>query len=235
MKLLDNPYHILGVDADANDEALKIAYRNLARKYHPDVSDDPDSNARFHQVSQAYKTLKDPVARAKVDEVQAELVIFNSRRPNPKAPDTRGPDVTELLRAEYQAFGSGGVHNLTLDLLIPCQVCSATGRGPNGQIVTCPECDGSGHEVHVQHTFNGDQWTWRPCTACRTSGFVIDNECMSCTGEGRVVRPVDLSVQIPAGMQDGSFVCVRGYGHAGFRGAPSGDLYLELVASDIRG
>lgn len=226
--VMENAYDVLGVETDADDETLKNAYRKLARLYHPDVSPDPDSSAQFAEVTKAYRALSDADQRARIDEVVAELVEFNRRRPAPRGPETRGKDVVVKLKGDYSSLAEGGTREVLTDLAAPCPGCDSTGLAPGGSVIACPDCEGSGHRAHVQHTFAGDLRTWRPCLTCDSTGTSVDMPCGLCAGQGRVTVPHVLDVRIPAGMQDGATVCVRGHGNAGLRGGERGDLYVEL-------
>lgn len=251
-------YEILGVERGANKDEVKKAFRGLARKYHPDVSKEPDAETKFKEINEAYEVLSDDEKRARYDRFGHAGVggaaggagaagysgfeeIFEeffssfggvrqsgSRRRGPRAGADRRVDVT--ISFEEAVFGAE--HEIAFDRLEPCETCDSTGAEAGTTSSTCPQCNGTGEVRQVQQTFLGSMVRVAPCPRCGGSGSVIENRCKSCDGSGRLRKHTVLSVKIPPGVREGLQIQVRGEGDAGERGAPHGNLFVVVHVKD---
>ena len=246
-------YGVLGVASNADDAALKKAYRKLARELHPDVNPDPAAQERFKQVTAAYEVLSDPEKRQIVDLGGDPLQSGAGAAGNPFAQgfgglgdimdaffggggQGRGPrsrarqGADALLRVDLDlaetAFGT--TRELTLETAVVCSTCTGEGSAPGTHPTTCETCRGRGEVQSVQRSFLGQVMTTRTCGRCGGAGSVVEHPCHECGGDGRVRARRTLSVKVPAGVEDGMRIRLTGEGEVGPGGGPAGDLYVEV-------
>jgi molecular chaperone DnaJ len=246
-------YDLLGVTRDADADAIKKAYRRLARKYHPDVNPDPESQERFKEISRAYEVLSDPQKRAAYDRGgdpfggaagfgQGAGFSFTdimdaffggqgmggAQGRGPRSRVRRGQDALIRLEVDLAEAAFGVAREIKVDTAVVCSICHGEGSAPGSHPVPCETCHGQGEVAHVQRSFLGEIRTLRPCPACRGFGSVIPDPCRECSGEGRVRSRRTLTVKIPAGVDDGTRVQLSEQGEVGPGGGPAGDLYVEI-------
>ncbi|MHC5655152.1 molecular chaperone DnaJ [Stappia sp.] len=244
-------YEVLGVSRDADGTVLKSAYRKLAMQFHPDRNPgDSDAENRFKEVSEAYDALKDEQKRAAYDRfghaafenggmgarggnqgdfASAMSDIFDEffgmagggRRSGGR---DRGADLRYNLEISLEDAYTGKTVEIEVPTSISCEACSGSGAKPGTQPTTCRTCGGSGRVRAAQGFFTLE----RTCASCQGRGQVIADPCTSCNGTGRKTLNRMLSVNIPAGIEDGTRIRLGGEGEAGLRGGPSGDLYIFL-------
>ncbi|MEM7695612.1 MAG: molecular chaperone DnaJ [Pseudomonadota bacterium] len=245
-------YELLGVARGADEKALKSAYRKLAMRYHPDKNpDDAAAELKFKEVSEAYEVLRDPQKRAAYDRF-GHAAFENGRGPG--AGPGFGNDFASAMSdifeevfggrtarsgANGRARGADLRYNLeisledayagkTVDIKVPtsatCETCGGSGAKPGTQPVTCTTCGGSGRIRVAQGFFTLE----RTCVTCQGRGTIVRDPCMTCNGTGRVAKERDLSVNIPAGIEDGTRIRLASEGEAGAMGGPPGDLYIFL-------
>jgi molecular chaperone DnaJ len=244
-------YELLGVARDADADALKKAYRRLARQLHPDVNPDPESQEQFKLVTAAYEVLSDPQKRAAYDRGgdpfsggfgggQGAGFSFTdimdaffggqaagqSRGPRPRT--RRGQDALIRLEIELAEAAFGVTRELKVDTAVVCSTCHGEGTSPGTHPQTCETCRGAGEVAHVQRSFLGEIRTLRPCAACRGFGTIIPDPCRECSGDGRVRSRRTLMVKIPPGVDTGTRVQLADEGEVGPGGGPPGDLYVEI-------
>lgn len=253
---MTNPdlYAILEVDANASPDELKKSYRRLARQHHPDANpDDPNAEARFKEVSQAFEILSDPERRANYDRfgsddgagnpfgagsVQDIFDMFfggmGGRGPQRRGPQP-GPDAEISVDITLDDAAFGATHESTVTIAQRCASCEGTGCAPGTSPVTCVECAGVGEVRRVRNSILGQMVTSMPCSRCNAMGSRIESPCKDCHGEGRRNATSTLTIQIPAGVEDGSTMRLADRGPAGQRGGANGRLFVHLrVAPDAR-
>lgn len=247
-------YELLGVARDADGDAIKKAYRRLARQYHPDVNPDPEAQERFKEISLAYEVLSDPNKRASYDRGgdpfggaaggfgQGAGFSFTDimdaffgggaagaagRGPRPR--ERRGQDALIRLEVTLAEAAFGVTRELKVDTAVLCSTCHGEGTAAGTHPIPCETCHGAGEVAHVQRSFLGEIRTLRPCAACRGFGSIIPEPCRECSGDGRVRSRRTLTVKIPAGVDTGTRVQLAGEGEVGPGGGPAGDLYVEIT------
>ena len=251
-------YRILGVERTATDAEIKRAFRKLAQQWHPDVSADPEADARFKEINEAYQVLSDPERRRMYDTFgDAGLSggagaaggmpgfgdfgdIFDAffggragagvRRGRPAA----GSDLRYDLRITFEEAIRGTEKEIEFPVLDRCATCGGSGAKAGATPVTCPQCSGRGEVRTVRDTMLGQMINVTTCPRCRGEGRVVDDPCEGCRGEGRTQRPKRLRVTIPAGIDDGHQVRLSGEGEVGPRGGPAGSLYVAVSVAPHR-
>ncbi len=251
-------YDLLGVARDADADALKKAYRRLARQLHPDVNPDPETQEKFKEVSRAYEVLSDPQKRAAYDRggdpfgggaagfgqgagfsfTDIMDAFFGGGGPGaaqgrgPRPRMRRGQDALIRIEIELAEAAFGVSRELKVDTAVLCTTCHGDGAAPGSHPVPCETCRGAGEVAHVQRSFLGEIRTLRPCAACRGLGSIIPDPCRECSGDGRVRSRRSLTVKIPAGVDNGTRVQLTEQGEVGPGGGPAGDLYVEIHVAD---
>lgn len=245
-----DPYALLGVGRDADDDEIRRAYRRLARELHPDAKpDDPEAEERFKEVSRAYELLRDPERRRRYDlfgddgtggadlggdafgvfgdVFDAFFSGFGGGTRASRGP-TRAPDVQVTVEVDLAEAAFGAPRSVTVRMPVACTRCEASGCEPGTRPARCATCDGRGEIREVRRSILGQLVTAAGCPACGGEGVVIPDPCRDCGGEGR--RPVEtaIEVEVPAGIEDGQRLRYAGRGPAGRRGGPSGDLYVAV-------
>lgn len=252
-------YEVLGVARTATDDELKRAYRRKARELHPDANpDNPEAEAEFKQVTVAYEVLSDPDKRRQYDRFGLEGLMgggaewpgftegsladlfetfFGSMGGGVRRTQAagQGPDAEVALSLQLHEAAFGVHKTIDVDLPVACEACGASGAAPGTHATTCPDCQGSGELHRVRQSILGQMVTASPCARCQMTGRVVQHPCPTCRGEGRVRKTTSLTVDVPAGVEDGSTMRIAGRGPAGLRGGHPGTLYVHLrVESDSR-
>ncbi len=243
-------YEVLEVERTADDGALKTSFRKLAMKWHPDRNPgDGGSEHRFKEINEAYDILKDPQRRAAYDrfghaafeqggggahgfgadfgsafsDIFEGIFGMGGARQRGTGRE-RGSDLRFNMQITLEEAYKGKTAQVRLPTSVTCEVCSGTGAKAGTKPKACATCSGQGKIRHSQGFFTLE----RTCNACHGRGQVIENPCPSCAGSGRSTRERTLSVNIPAGVEDGTRIRLAGEGEAGLRGGPAGDLYIFL-------
>jgi molecular chaperone DnaJ len=244
-------YDTLGIARTAADAEIKTAYRKLAMKHHPDRNPgDKECEHKFKEVTEAYEVLKDGDKRAAYDrfghaafeqgagggahgfgadfastfaDIFDDFFGMGGRRGRGGGRE-RGNDVRYTMEISLEEAFSGKTAQVRMPTSVTCELCSGSGAKGGAKPKTCPTCAGHGKIRQTQGFFTLE----RTCPACHGRGQVIDDPCPSCAGSGRVQRDRALSVNIPAGVEDGTRIRLAGEGDAGARGGPAGDLYIFL-------
>ena len=241
-------YDVLGASRDASEDALKKAYRTLAMKYHPDRNQgDAGAEHKFKEVNEAYDVLRDNQKRAAYDQfghaafeggghpgaagggfgagfadIFDEMFgdFMGARRGASTA--ARGADLRYNMNITLEEAFRGRETKIRVPTSVSCGDCYGSGAEKGSHPVTCPTCQGYGKVRSQQGYFTIE----RTCVACRGAGEVIEKECRTCSGSGRVRKEKTLSVNIPAGVEDGTRIRLAGEGEAGTHGTAPGDLYI---------
>src|ERR1700746_242624 len=247
-------YETLGVAKSASPDELKRAYRKLAMQHHPDRNPgDKTAEQKFKEINEAYDILKDDQKRAAYDRFgHAAFEQGGGRAPGDFGFSSGGfADIFDEMFGEFMGGrrGQGGPsrgtalrYNLEISLedafrgkqttirvatLVACEQCKGTGAEAGSKPVTCPTCHGRGRVRRQQGFFTLEQ----TCAGCQGAGRVIDNPCKTCGGQGRARREKTLSVNIPAGVEDGIRIRLAGEGEVGVRGASAGDLFIFITVA----
>lgn len=257
MAAKEDYYRLLGVEKNASDADIKKSYRSMAMKYHPDRNkDDPaTAEAKFKEIKEAYEVLSDPKKRSAYDQFGHAGVdgsmgmgggrggftaesfsdvfgdvfgdIFGGGRQRGSSPQ-RGADIRYNLELTLEEAVTGTEAKIRVPVLVGCRECDGTGAKKGSSPIICSTCHGHG-QVRMQQGFFSIQQT---CPTCHGSGKQIKDPCGVCRGAGRVEETKTLSAKIPAGVDTGDRIRLAGEGEAGERGAPAGDLYVQIHVKD---
>jgi len=245
-------YEVLGVSKSASDDEIKRAYRKLAGKYHPDRNPgDATAITAFKEAAEAFDVLSNQEKRARYDrfghagvengmggaggfqdvgdifEAFGDMFgdIFGGARRGGGGPRARkGESLQTSLTIELLDAAVGCTRELHIDKHVSCVTCNGTGAKPGTQPVKCDYCDGRGQVIQSQGFFR----VQTTCPSCRGRGTTIRDKCADCRGHRVVSRTSQLEVKVPAGIDNGMQLCVRGEGEAGESGGPPGDLYVDI-------
>lgn len=250
-------YEVLGIPNNASADEIKKAYRQLARKYHPDVNrDDPNTAEKFKEISDAYEVLSDPQKRAAYDRFGHSAfdptrnggfgfddfggagfgdlfdLIFGASggtRGRRRSGPQRGADREVRMQINFEDAVFGMEKDIEITRVEKCTTCNGNGAQPGSEIKTCTTCGGSGQVRNVQNTPFGRFETARTCSRCNGEGRVIEKPCKDCRGTGQVRKAHKINVRIPAGVDHGARLRVQGEGEQGIQGGPPGDLYITIM------
>lgn len=252
-------YEVLGVPRDADDAALKKAYRVLAKKYHPDINPgDKEAEAKFKEASEAYAILSDPQKRQQYDQFGHAAFeggggpggaagfdfgdindifgdIFGDlfgggRRRNSNGP-MKGANIRASVRITFEEAVFGCEKELELNLKDPCPTCNGLGAKPGSSPVTCTKCGGRGQVTYTQQSLFGMVRNVQTCPDCKGKGKIIKDKCPDCYGTGYISSRKKIQVSIPAGIDAGQSIRIRGKGEPGENGGERGDLLVEVAVT----
>lgn len=254
-------YDVLGVPRDAAEQQIKKAFRTKARELHPDVNESDSAEEEFKEVAAAYEVLSDPQRRSTYDRYGHEGLRSSGGEPDfsgfdgfggifdaffnaggmfgggggrPGGP-VQGDDLVVASGIELNDVLAGREVEVAYEVIEACARCNGTRAEPDTEILTCERCGGHGMLRMVTRTPLGSIQRQAVCDVCNGEGRVPKEQCRDCRGQGRVRAERSVTVDIPAGVEDGQQVRVRGRGNAGANGGPPGDLYVVVrVADDSR-
>jgi molecular chaperone DnaJ len=245
-------YETLEVERTADESQLKTAFRKLAMRWHPDRNPgDKDCEHKFKEINEAYDVLKDGDKRAAYDrfghaafeqgrggagaagfgadfattfsDIFDDFFGMSGRRGRSNGRE-RGSDLRYNMEITLEDAYRGKAAQVSIPTSVTCDVCSGSGAKAGTKPKPCATCAGLGRVRASQGFFTVE----RTCPTCQGRGQMIESPCASCNGAGRVTRERTLSVNIPAGVEDGTRIRLAGEGEAGVRGGPAGDLYIFL-------
>ena len=258
-------YEVLGVDRNADDAALKKAYRALAKKYHPDMNPgDKEAEKKFKEASEAYAVLSDAEKRRQYDQfghaafeggaggagggfggfdfsgadfgdIFGDIFgdLFGGGRRGGRAGNgpMQGANIRKGVRITFEEAVVGCEKELEVVIKDPCTTCNGTGAKPGTSPETCQKCGGKGQVVYTSQSFFGTVQNVQTCPDCHGTGKIIKEKCSDCAGTGYVASKKTIQVSIPAGIDNGQSIRIRGKGEPGTNGGPRGDLLVEVTVS----
>lgn len=249
-------YEVLSVAKSATDDELKTAFRTKAKQFHPDRNPgDQVSEQKFKEIAEAYEVLKDPQKRAAYnqfghaafeggqggqrggaggfgpdfadifDDLFGEFMGGRRGQSRSRTSRERGADLRYPFEITLEEAFRGKTAEIRVPTSVGCETCSGAGAKSGSKPATCSTCQGAGR---VRASSGGFFTIERTCPTCQGRGEVISDPCNACSGAGRITKERTLSVNIPAGVEDGTRIRLAGEGEAGVRGGPPGDLYIFL-------
>ena len=251
-------YEVLGVDKNADDAAIKKAYRTLAKKYHPDVNPgDAEAEKKFKEASEAYAVLSDAEKRRQYDQFGHAAFdggfgaggfdfsgvdfgdifgdIFGDLFGTGRSSRTRsngpmkGANLRTSVRISFEEAVFGCKKEIELTVKETCKTCNGSGAKPGTSPETCPKCGGKGQVVTTQQSIFGMVRNVQTCPDCHGSGKVVRDKCGDCQGMGYIPMKKRNSVDIPAGIDNGQSTRIPGLGEPGINGGPRGDVLIEVI------
>lgn len=255
-----DPYNVLGVQRNANQDEIKKAYRKLARVNHPDANPgDEGAEKRFKEVSESYSVLSDPDQRAAYDRLGWSGLghtaggtggdpfagagfgdifgsifsdFFSGGRSSRTHRTVRGRNLRLSLPITFEEAAAGIEKEIEIKKNVTCTGCNGSGAAVGTSPTRCGTCGGSGRERIQQRTPFGMMVNETTCRQCRGAGVLIATPCNKCNGSGMVKRPRKIKISIPAGIDSGHTLRVSGEGEPGPRGAPPGDLLVNITLKE---
>ena len=258
-------YEVLDVSREAGEAEIKKAFRRLARELHPDVNKhDPHAEEKFKEAAEAYEVLSDAEKRATYDRYGHEGLRTGGYAPNFETFGSvsdifeaffggsspfgdifgggsrtggaiQGGDIALGAEVDLAEASRGTTVEVSYEAIVLCEHCRGNGAEPGTPIETCDRCQGTGQLRAVSRTPFGQVVRATPCDVCHGDGRVAREPCRVCRGRGRSVERAKVAVDVPAGIADGQRIRIAGRGHAGERGGPPGDLYVQVrVREDPR-
>ena len=250
-------YEVLGVSKNASEDEIKSAFRKLAKKYHPDVSKEPDAAEKFKEAQEAYAVLSDKEKRSQYDQFGHQAFQnngmggaggfdfsgfdfsdifddlfgssfgFSNRKGQRGA--RRGSDISLSMKITFDEAVYGCDKEVELEHYVECDKCDGNG-GHNKQ--TCSYCHGSGTITQEQRTILGSFMSRTTCPYCKGQGISYKDECSKCRGKGIVKEKGVKKLHIPAGINTGDSLRIPKYGMPGTNGADAGDAYVTFEVKD---
>ena len=254
-------YEVLGVEKNADDAAIKKAYRALAKKYHPDMNPgDQEAEKKFKEASEAYAVLSDPEKRKQYDQfghaafeggaggaggfdfsgmdfgdifgdIFGDFFGGGTSRRGPENGPRRGDNLRARVRITFEEAVFGCEKQIEITLKDDCTTCGGSGAKPGTSKDTCPKCGGKGKVMYTQQSLFGMVQNVQTCPECGGTGQIIKEKCKDCHGTGYIAKRKKISVMIPAGIDNGQSVRIRDKGEPGINGGPRGDLLVEVMIS----
>lgn len=251
-------YEVLGVSKSATDEEIKKAYRQVAKKYHPDMNPgDAEAERKFKEAAEAYAVLSDSEKRAKYDrfghaafdqngggeggfgfdfadfgdifgDFFGDVFGGGGQRRNANGP-IKGSDVMTTVRIAFEEAVFGAKKELDLPLKDECDVCKGSGSQPGHQPEVCSKCGGKGQVVTTTQSLFGVVRNVSTCPECGGAGKIIRYKCSNCAGTGYVKGKKTIRIDIPAGVDNGTVIRIKGRGEPGINGGDRGDLKITVL------
>jgi len=257
-----NYYDILGLDKNASPEDIKSAYRKLAKKYHPDINREDGAAEKFKEVNEAYECLSDPKKKANYDQFGSadgpqgfggfgggadfggfdfggfgdifSNIFGGFGGGSTRNMGSRGEDLQVQITLSFEEAVFGVSKDITLNRIEKCTHCSGTGAKNGTEYKTCSECNGSGQVRYTENSMFGRVIRQGICKNCNGTGKEIKEKCTECGGNGYKKVNSTISINIPAGIDDGQVLTMRGKGNCGKRGGEDGDLHVIVKVKPHR-
>lgn len=251
-------YEVLGVPRDAEEKAIKDAFRKLALRYHPDRNKAPDAEERFREIAEAYAVLSDPKKRADYDAGgfagvagfspqdlygginfdhlfgglgfdMGEGIFSRFFGRRPRTGPVQGPNMEVELVISLQRVAKGGEETIRLTRRVPCPACGGSGAKAGTGVKRCAACNGTGRRTRSRREGGVIFQQVSVCATCRGRGSVPNKPCPECSGRGEVERVETLKVRVPLGIQDGMALRIPGHGGPSpEHGGIPGDLFVVV-------
>jgi molecular chaperone DnaJ len=250
-------YEVLGLTKGASDDDIKKAYRKLAKQHHPDLHpNEKGAEARFKEVNEAYEVLSDKDKKDRYDQYGHAGVdpnfgagqgfgdygdmgfdlgsIFESffgggmGGGRSRTAPQKGENIRVNLTLSFEEAAFGCEKEISVGRIEDCSDCGGTGAQTGTTAETCSQCSGTGTVRTQQRTVLGMMSSSAPCQKCGGTGKIIHSPCNTCKGKGKVKRQKTIKVKIPAGIDNGQAISMRGQGHVGLNNGPAGDLYVAV-------
>ena len=261
-------YEVLGVAKNAEEGAIKKAYRKIAMKYHPDRNpDNKEAEEKFKEAAEAYEVLSDGDKRARYDRfghagvsnnggfsgrsggMSVEDIFsqfgdifgeggspfesfFGGSSSARRSTGQKGSNLRIKVTMTLNEVESGVTKKIKVKKQVACNTCGGSGAKDSSSKKTCSTCSGSGYVRQVRSTFLGHMQTTTACPTCSGTGSVITANCATCKGDGRNYESETIEIDIPAGVEDGMQLSMRGKGNAGKNGGPAGDLLISIEVKE---
>ncbi len=241
-------YDVLDVDKNADQPAIKSAFRKMAKQYHPDVSKEENAEAKFKEVQEAYEVLSDSSKRQQYDTFGHQANngqgfnssgfdfdindIFSSffggggRQQRPTNRPRKGQDIQRRMNIVFEESIFGAKKKIKVTSHEECHTCHGSGAFSRDDLKTCTKCQGSGSVIVEQQSLFGRTRTQTSCPQCNGKGKEVTKKCTTCHGEGIESHNKEIEVSVPKGIDTGQQIRLEGYGNKGSNGGPSGDLYI---------
>ena len=258
MTIKSDYYEILGVERNASDEEIKRSYRKLAMQYHPDRNPgNREAEEMFKEASEAYEVLSDQGKRdiynryghdgltgagyrgfsgfddifSSFGDVFGDIFGFSTGRSRSRTAAQAGADLRYDLRISFMDAALGATTEISLQKYVLCTSCRGSGCAAGISPEVCSRCQGRGQVTQSSGFFSIST----TCPQCRGQGQVIKTPCRECSGGGKIKVAKTVQLKIPAGVETGSRLRMRGEGEEGEYGGPSGDLYvfIEVKRHDV--
>ena len=252
-------YEVLGVDKGADAQTLKKAYRKLAMQYHPDRNpDNPEAEAKFKEINEAYEVLSDDTKRANYDQFGHDGPqgfggaggfggfggggvedifdmfgdMFGGGFGGSSRPRRRGPergaDIRQDITITFEEAAFGVKKSIKINRTEECSECNGSGAKSGTSKKTCPTCNGAGEVRTAQRTPFGNIMSTRVCSTCQGDGEVLESPCPKCNGQGKTRKVKTIEIDIPAGIDNDQMIKLSNQGDVGSKGGPRGDLYVAV-------
>lgn len=254
-----NPYEILGVEKDFTKDELKKKYRQLAKKYHPDLNpDNEEAKEKLQEINEAYAILSNDENRRKYDmygesafngsgggfgDINFDLSdifgdifgdIFSGGFSSGKRSNypQKGEDLQTVVTLDFNEAAFGTKKEITFRRTETCSKCDGTGAKKGSKVKVCSKCHGTGEVRYQQQSPFGTFVRTSVCDECHGTGEVIEEKCQTCKGKKKVSKTKTINIDIPAGVDNDSVINLRGEGNVGHNGGPSGDLYVIIKVKE---
>ncbi len=242
-------YDVLGIEKNASEDDVKKAFRRLAFQYHPDKNPEPGAEDKFKEINEAYEILSDSDKRAAYDRYGHAGVEMGGRgfegtdpfagfgdifdaffggATRTRQTQTRGRDLRYDLSVSFEEAVFGSEKEIEVSRVSTCSACRGSGSQPGSQPAKCANCNGSGETRRVHQSLFGHFVNVVTCERCHGEGRIVTDPCKHCKGAGQERIKSKVAIDIPAGVDEGAQIRLSGYGDAGHRGGPAGNLYIVM-------